>query len=73
MSGWRREGFRITASPDFNTLFPAGANLFATMANKVAPGSSRSRGRGPAPAVLGRHASAWPGRDGLQIRPLIIS
>jgi hypothetical protein len=27
MSGWRREGCRITASPDLNTLFPASANL----------------------------------------------
>jgi hypothetical protein len=35
MSGWRREGCRITASPDLNTLFPASANLFATMANKI--------------------------------------
>jgi hypothetical protein len=26
---------RITASPDLNTLFPASANLFATMANKI--------------------------------------
>jgi hypothetical protein len=26
MSGWRREGCRITASPDLNTLFPASAN-----------------------------------------------
>jgi len=23
MSGWRREGCRITASPNLNTLFPA--------------------------------------------------
>jgi hypothetical protein len=35
MSGWRREGCRITASPDLNTLLPASANLFATMANKI--------------------------------------
>jgi hypothetical protein len=35
MSGWRREGCRITASPDLNTLFPASASLFATMANKI--------------------------------------
>ena len=35
MSGWRREGCRITASPDLNTLFPASANLFATMAKLV--------------------------------------
>jgi hypothetical protein len=35
MSGWRREGYRITASPDLNTLFPASANLFATMADKI--------------------------------------
>ena len=35
MSGWRREGCRITASPDLNPLFPASANLFATMANKI--------------------------------------
>jgi hypothetical protein len=35
MSGWRREGCRITASPDLNTLFPASANLLATMANKI--------------------------------------
>ena len=35
MSGWRREGCLITASPDLNTLFPASANLFATMANKI--------------------------------------
>jgi hypothetical protein len=27
MSGWRREGCRITASPDLNTLFPASADL----------------------------------------------
>jgi hypothetical protein len=33
MSGWRREGCRITASPGLNTLFPA--NLHATMANKI--------------------------------------
>jgi len=30
MYGWRREGCRITASPDLNTPFPAGANPFAT-------------------------------------------
>jgi hypothetical protein len=35
MSGWRREGCRITASPGLNTLFPASASLFATMANKI--------------------------------------
>jgi hypothetical protein len=35
MSGWRREGYRITASPDLNTLFPASANLFATMADRI--------------------------------------
>ncbi len=35
MSGWRREGGRIAASPDLNTLFPASASLFATMANKI--------------------------------------
>jgi hypothetical protein len=35
MSGWRREGYRITASPDLNTLFPASADLFATTANKI--------------------------------------
>ncbi|MGB8771930.1 MAG: hypothetical protein WCC92_20115 [Candidatus Korobacteraceae bacterium] len=35
MSGWRREGCRINASPDLNTLFPASASLFATMANKI--------------------------------------
>jgi hypothetical protein len=35
MSGWRREGCRITASPDLNTLFPASSNLFAVMANKI--------------------------------------
>jgi hypothetical protein len=35
MSGWGREGRRITASPDLNTLFPASANLFATPANKI--------------------------------------
>ena len=35
MSGWRRERCRITASPDLNTLFPASAKLFATMANKI--------------------------------------
>ena len=35
MSGWRRERCRTTASPDLNTLFPASANLFATMANKI--------------------------------------
>jgi hypothetical protein len=35
MSGWRREGCRITASPDLNTLFPASANLFATITNKI--------------------------------------
>ena len=35
MSGWRREGYRITASPDLNTLLPASANLFATMADKI--------------------------------------
>jgi hypothetical protein len=28
-------GRHITASPDLNTLFPASANLFATMANKI--------------------------------------
>src|SRR5271165_5855736 len=35
MSGWRREGRHITASPDLSTLFPASANLFATMANEI--------------------------------------
>jgi len=35
MSGWGREGCRITASLDLNTLFPASANLFASMANKI--------------------------------------
>ena len=35
MSVWRREGCRITASPDLNTLFPASANLFTTVANKI--------------------------------------
>ena len=43
MSGWRREGCRITASPDLNTLFPASASLFATMANKInEPDKSRA-------------------------------
>jgi hypothetical protein len=32
MSGWRREGCRIVASPDLNTPFPASANFFALMA-----------------------------------------
>jgi hypothetical protein len=35
MSGWRREGCRITTSPDLNRLFPASANPSQTMANKI--------------------------------------
>ena len=36
MFGWGREGYRITASPDLNTLFPASANHFATKINERA-------------------------------------
>jgi hypothetical protein len=42
MSGRGREGRRITASPDLNTLFPASANLFATVANRINEGGQIS-------------------------------
>jgi hypothetical protein len=53
MSGWRREGCRITASPDLNTLFPASANLFATTANKI---NERGQISGMAMVLIGPHA-----------------
>jgi hypothetical protein len=36
MSGWRREGCRITASPDLNTLFPASSNCRCKHGGSVA-------------------------------------
>ena len=53
MSSWRREGCRLTASPDLNTLFSASASLFATMANKI---NERGQVSGMAIVLSGRSA-----------------
>jgi hypothetical protein len=53
MSGWRREGSRITASPDLNTLFPASSNLHATMANEI---NDKGQISGMAVVLSGPHA-----------------
>ena len=51
MSGWRREGRRITASPDLNTPFPASANLFSVRARPVTVRLRNTRSSGANPGI----------------------
>ena len=55
MSVWRREGCRIAASPDLSALFPASANLYATMANSI---NERGQISGMATVLTGPNAQA---------------